>query len=131
MKKLTQAEEEIMLVLWQLKEAVVRDVITKLENPDIPYTTVSTVIRVLEKKGFVSHKAIGTTHIYYPLISKKEYTKLQLKDIVTNYFNGSYSSMASFFARENNLSVDELGQLIEIVGSELKEQKEAGENKDE
>ena len=71
MKKLTKAEEEIMLILWRLREALVRDIIRELENPETPYTTVSTIIRILEKKGFVSHKAYGNTHLYFPLVSKR------------------------------------------------------------
>ena len=74
-KKLTKAEEEIMLILWNLEKATIRDVMNELREPDIPYTTVSTVVRVLEKKGFVGHKAVGTTYIYYPLLNKKEYLK--------------------------------------------------------
>jgi len=112
MKKLTKAEEEIMLILWRLKEALVRDIISELENPDIPYTTVSTVIRVLEKKNFVSHKAFGNTHLYYPLVSKKDYSRAHLKDFVANYFNGSFSTMATFFAREDDISMEELEKML-------------------
>jgi len=112
MKKLTKAEEEIMLILWRLKEALVRDIIAELDNPETPYTTVSTIIRILEKKNFVSHKAYGNTHLYFPLISKKEYSRLQIKEFVSNYFNGSFSTMAAFFAKENNISLQELRELL-------------------
>ena len=121
MKKLTKAEEEIMLILWRLKEALVRDIISELENPETPYTTVSTVIRVLEKKNFVSHKAYGSTYLYFPLVSKKEYSSTQLKDIVGNYFNGSFSGMATFFAKENDISLEELEVIVTELQKELKQ----------
>ncbi|MEA1886500.1 MAG: BlaI/MecI/CopY family transcriptional regulator [Bacteroidota bacterium] len=122
MQRLTKAEEEIMLVLWQLKEAIVRDVLNNLKDPDTPYTTVSTVIRILEKKGFVGHRAVGTTHLYYPLISKKEYLKGYLSRIAKNYFDGSSSNLLTFFARESDLNLKELKGLIEEVESELKKE---------
>ena len=117
--RLTKAEEEVMLVLWRLKESIVRDVIKNLSDPSTPYTTVSTVIRILEKKGFVDHKAVGTTYIYYPLLSKKEYLKVYLSGIVNNYFNGSSSGLVTFFARETNLDLNELKELIDEVDNEL------------
>ncbi|MCF8381109.1 MAG: BlaI/MecI/CopY family transcriptional regulator [Bacteroidales bacterium] len=121
MQKLTKAEEEIMLALWELEEAVVRDVMAELKDPNIPYTTVSTVIRVLEKKGFIGHKSVGNTYIYFPLISKKKYLKDFLPGILRKYFNGSFTEMTSFFAHENDMSLAELSEIIEVVGEELKE----------
>jgi BlaI family transcriptional regulator, penicillinase repressor len=123
MKKLTKAEEELMLILWKLKEALIRDIIAELENPETPYTTVSTIIRILEKKGFVSHKAYGNTHLYFPLVSKKEYSRTQLKDFVSNYFNGSFSSMATFFAKESNVSIDELRVMMAELEKEVQQKK--------
>lgn len=120
-KKLTKAEEEVMIALWEIKEGVVRDVIARMKNTDTPYTTVSTVIRVLEKKGFVDHRAVGNTYLYYPLVSKEKYLRDYLPGIVRKYFNGSFSELASFFARENNLSLEELNELMEVVNEELKE----------
>ena len=120
-KRLTKAEEEIMLILWKLGESTIRDVMTQLNEPGTPYTTVSTVVRVLEKKGFVGHKAIGTTYLYYPLIAKKDYLKGYLSGIVSNYFDGSFSRMAAFFARENDLDMGELHELITDIESELNE----------
>jgi predicted transcriptional regulator len=120
-KRLTKAEEEIMLILWKLGESTIRDVMTQLNEPSTPYTTVSTVVRVLEKKGFVGHKAIGTTYLYYPLITKKDYLKGYLSGIVSNYFDGSFSRMAAFFARENDLDMGELHELITDIESELNE----------
>lgn len=120
-KRLTKAEEEIMLVLWKLGEATIRDIIHELKEPDTPYTTVSTVVRVLEKKGFVDHKAVGTTYLYRPLLNKKEYLKGYLSGIVSNYFDGSFSRLAAFFARENDLKISELQELIGEIETELKE----------
>ena len=124
--RLTKAEEEIMLVLWKLKETIVRDVIKNLSDPETPYTTVSTVIRILEKKGFVGHRAVGTTHLYYPLLSKKEYLKGYLTGIVKNYFDGSSSNLLTFFAKESDLSLEEMKGLIEEVESELEKENEHG-----
>ncbi|HYW95628.1 MAG TPA: BlaI/MecI/CopY family transcriptional regulator [Bacteroidales bacterium] len=118
MKKLTKAEEEIMLILWKIGEGTVRDVIAELENATA-YTTVSTVIRVLEKKGFAGHKAVGTTHLYFPVVSKRDYLHGYLSGVVGKYFNGSFSSMASFFARENDLSMDDLNEILEEVKSDI------------
>ncbi len=120
-KKLTKAEEEVMLALWDIKEGVVRDVLARLRDPETPYTTISTVIRVLEKKGFIAHRAIGNTYLYYPLISKERYLKDYIPGILRKYFNGSFTELTSFFARENNMTIDELTELIDTVSEDLKE----------
>ncbi len=120
-KRLTRAEEEIMLVLWNLNEATIREVINNLDDPKTPYTTVSTVVRVLEKKGIVGHKAVGTTYLYFPLLNKKEYLKGHLSGIASNYFDGSVSRLAAFFAKENDLNLGELQELISEIKSDLKE----------
>ena len=120
-KRLTKAEEEIMLTLWKLREATIREIMSEQSGPDTPYTTVSTVVRVLEKKGFVGHTAVGTTYIYHPLVTKKEYLKGYLSGIVSNYFDGSFSRLATFFARENDLSMGDLQEILADIESELKE----------
>ena len=120
-KRLTKAEEEIMLVLWKLKEATIREVINKLDDPEIPYTTVSTVVRVLEKKEIVGHRAVGTTYLYHPMVEKKDYLKGYLSGIVSNYFDGSFSNLAAFFAKENDLNLSELQNQVGEIESELKE----------
>ena len=120
-KRLTKAEEEIMLILWQLKEATIRDVMNELSDPGTPYTTISTVVRVLEKKGYVGHKAVGTTYLYRPLLGKQDYLKGHLSGIVSNYFDGSFSRMTAFFAREKDLDLRELQEIIEDIENELKE----------
>ena len=120
-KRLTKAEEEIMLILWKLGESTIREVINELSEPQTPYTTVSTVVRVLEKKEFVGHKAVGTTYLYFPLVPKKEYLRGYLSGIVTNYFDGSFTRMAAFFAKENDLDMSDLHELITDIESELRE----------
>jgi len=120
-KRLTKAEEEIMLILWKLGESTIRDVMAELKQAETPYTTVSTVVRVLEKKKFVGHKAVGTTYLYYPQVTKKEYLSGYLSGIVSNYFDGSFSRMAAFFAKENDLDMGELHELMTEIESELKE----------
>ncbi len=122
MKRLTKAEEEVMLALWQLGEATIRDLMEELDQPDTPYTTISTVVRVLEKKGIVDHRAVGTTYLYYPVIEKREYLKGFLTGIVSNYFDGSFSRMAAFFARENDMDLNELQEVIHDIEREIKEE---------
>lgn len=121
MEKLTKAEEEIMLILWEMKEATVRDVINKLDDPDVPYTTVSTVIRILEQKGFLTHKAIGNTYLYKSALPKEDYIKKSLKGFINKYFEGSFTNMASFFATENDISMRELKDMMDEVKDDLKE----------
>jgi BlaI family penicillinase repressor len=120
-KQLTKAEEEIMLILWKLGESTIREVMTELSEPQTPYTTISTVVRVLEKKEFVGHKAVGTTYLYFPLVPKKEYLKGFLSGIVSNYFDGSPTRLATFFARENDLNLAELQEIMSDIESELKD----------
>ena len=110
-----------MLILWKLGESTIREVMTELNEPQTPYTTISTVVRVLEKKEFVGHKAVGTTYLYFPLVPKKEYLKGFLSGIVSNYFDGSPTRLATFFARENDLNLGELQEIMSDIESELNE----------
>ncbi len=112
MKELTRAEEEIMQVLWELDTAYVKDVITRLPEAKPAYNTVSTIVRILQQKGFVGHEAHGKSHKYYPLITKEAYTRSFMTGFVKRYFSGSYQEMVSFFTKEDNLSLTELEQLI-------------------
>lgn len=120
MKTLTRAEEQIMQILWDLKEGVVKDVVEKFEEPRPAYTTVATVLKVLEKKGFVASRKVGNVNLFSPEISKKEYTGFQFSSLLRNYFNGSFPKMATFFAKQNNLSVKELEEMLKITENELK-----------
>jgi predicted transcriptional regulator len=119
MKSLTKAEEQIMQILWDLKEGVVKDIVDKFEDTKPAYTTVATVLTVLEKKGFVTCKKVGNVKLFSPEISKKEYTGFQFKSLLSDYFNGSFPKMATFFARENNLGIEELEEMLKITENEL------------
>ncbi len=118
-RELTKAEDQIMQILWQLKTAFVKDVIEKLPSPKPAYNTVSTIIRILEKKGFVSFKAYGKTHEYFPIIEKDEYSNYYLKSFVNRYFKGSFQDLVSFFAKENKLNITEMEEMIKRVESDL------------
>jgi predicted transcriptional regulator len=119
MKELTKAEEQIMQLLWEQEKAFVKDIVEKMPNPKPAYNTVSTIIRILEKKGFVGYIAYGKTHEYFPLVSRKDYTRNYMKSFIRNYFSGSFQEMVSFFAKEDNMSVADLDELIEDVKRDL------------
>jgi BlaI family transcriptional regulator, penicillinase repressor len=119
MKELTKAEEQVMQLLWKLKKGFVKDIVEMMPEPQPAYNTVSTIIRILEKKGFIGHTAYGNTYEYYPLVSKRDYTKTYLKNFVHNYFSGSYQEMVSFFAREDNMSVSDLDDMVKEVKQDL------------
>ena len=119
MKELTKAEEQVMQHLWKKEKAFVKDLIEEMSEPKPAYNTVSTIIRILEKKGFVGHNAYGKTHEYYPLISKREYTRKFMKNFMRNYFSGSFQEMVSFFAKEDNMSLSELDEMVKDVKRDL------------
>jgi predicted transcriptional regulator len=121
--ELTKAEEQVMQILWEMSEGIVKEMRDRFPDPKPARNTVSTVVRVLEKKGFVGHKAYGNVHVYSPLISKKEYSKGQLFGLLENYFNNSFPVMASFFAREKDLSIKELEGLMKDTRRELEKKK--------
>lgn len=123
MKELTKAEEQLMQILWKLKKGFVKDLIDHIPEPKPAYNTVSTFIRIMEKKGFVGHTAYGKTHEYYPLITKKEYTKLYMKSFIKNYFSNSFQEMVSFFAKEDKMSISEIEKLLMDVKKDLEKEK--------
>ncbi|MGD8535860.1 MAG: BlaI/MecI/CopY family transcriptional regulator [Candidatus Aminicenantes bacterium] len=123
MKELTKAEEQIMQILWKLEKGFVKDVLEHLPKPKPAYNTVSTIVRILEKKGFVSHTAYGKTHEYYPVLSKEEYTRKFLKRFVENYFSDSFKEMVSFFAKEKDMSISELEDTMKMIYREIQKQK--------
>ena len=114
--ELTKAEEQIMQVLWRLKRAFVKDVIKELPEPKPAYNTVSTIIRILQDKGFVGHKAFGKTHEYFPLIEKSKYSNYFLKNFMGKYFGGSFEKLVSFFVKQNDLDVREFEELMKHLG---------------
>lgn len=118
-KELTKAEDQVMQILWKIEKGFVKDIIELMPEPKPAYNTVSTIVRILETKGFVGHKAYGKTHEYFPLITKDKYTKFYLNNLIKGYFNGSFQNLVSFFAKENSLNPTDIEKLID----ELKDQK--------
>jgi len=117
--QLTKAEEQIMQILWDLDEGVVKDIREKFDDPKPARNTISTVLKVLEKKGYVDHRAYANVFLYYPLVSKREYSKHQLFGLLEGYFNNSFPAMTSFFAREKNLSLKDLDRILEEAREDL------------
>ncbi len=121
--QLTRAEEQVMQILWDLGEGLVKDIRDRFDDPKPVRNTVSTVVRILEKKGFVDHKSYGNVHLYFPVVSRDEYSKTQLFGLLESYFDNSFPAMASFFAREKDLSVAELDVLMTETREELSARK--------
>ena len=109
-----------MQVLWELEKGFVNDIVSQLLEPKPAYNTVSTIVRILEQKGFIAHKAYGRTHEYYPLINKEEYSREYLDNFTQNYFSNSYKALASFFANTENLSIRELEEIKVLVEEQIK-----------
>lgn len=115
MQKLTNKEEEIMQILWRLKKAFVKEVMAEIKEDQPHYNTLSTIIRNLEEKGFVSYIAFGNTHQYYPIVKMEEYRKRFMNTAIENYFDNSYKKMVSFFAEEQKISAEELREILAII----------------
>ena len=118
MQELTKAELEIMQVIWRKGRVLVHDILSEMPEPKPAYNTVSTIVRILENKGFVSHKAYGRTHEYYPLVEKEEYTNSYMRGVLDNFFEGSFSRMVNFFSSQKSLSVEEADEIIKMLGGE-------------
>jgi BlaI family transcriptional regulator, penicillinase repressor len=125
MNELTKAEEQIMHVLWKIERGFVKDVVDLLDKPKPAYNTVSTIIRILEKKGFIDHKAYGKTYEYFPIVSKKEYTKTFFGNFLNKYFSNSFQQLVSFFSDENDMSLEEMEKIRILLETEIKNKKEA------
>ena len=115
MKQLTKAEEEVMQVLWLLNKGNVAAIIAQLPEPKPAYNTISTIVRILEDKGFVDHEKVGKGHVYFPLILKADYSNQSINKLVNGYFQGSFQSMVSFFMKKNDLNMKELEEIIEQI----------------
>ncbi|MBB3124061.1 MULTISPECIES: BlaI/MecI/CopY family transcriptional regulator [Mesoflavibacter] len=115
MKPLTKAEEDIMQVLWQLEKANVKDIINILPEPKPAYNTVSTIVRILESKGFVDYEKKGKGHVYFPILKKQDYSNQSLNTLVENYFQGSFKSMVSFFVKKNDINIEELESVLKEI----------------
>lgn len=118
MEKLTNKEEEVMHILWNLEKAFVKDVLAEIKEDKPHYNTLSTIIRNLEDKGYLSYTAYGKTHQYFPIIAKEDYRKRFMNIAINNYFNNSYKNVVSFFAKEEKISVDELKEIIDLIEKE-------------
>jgi BlaI family penicillinase repressor len=112
---LTKAEEEVMQIIWQLDRCLVKDIIEHLGDPDMPHSTVSSVVRILEKKGFVNHKAYGKTYEYFPIISKDDYAQHGVQTLMEKYFGGSPKKLVSFLVQKENMDLKELNDLMKTL----------------
>ena len=114
-KELTKAEEQVMQHLWDLEKGFVKEILAQMPEPKPAYNTVSTIIRILEEKGFVGHRAYGKTHEYFPVVSKEEYSRFSAGNLLSNYFNGSVKELVSFFVNERKLDVNELDEILKSI----------------
>jgi len=112
---LTKAEEEVMHIIWQLDRCLVKDIIDKLGDPDMPHSTISSVVRILEKKGFVDHKAYGKTHEYFPIITKDDYAQHGVTNLMEKYFQGSPKKLVSFLVQSKDIDLKELNDLMKTL----------------
>lgn len=123
MKEITKAQEDILKAIWEIGNGAVSDVLDRLPDPKPAYNTVATVIKVLEKKGYVGHKTYGKTNVYYPTVSRKEYATWVVKDAFTGLFNGSLQQMVSPFIKSRDVDIRELEELRVMLESEINKQK--------
>lgn len=120
-RTLTRAEEEIMRILWQLKKAFVKDILAEMPEPKPAYNTVSTIIRILEKKEVVGYTAYGKTHEYFPLISEEEYKRHEMQQLMVNYFDNSLPNLVSFFVKDNDLKTKDLDEIMKLINDHKNE----------
>ena len=118
MKQLTKAEEEVMHLLWEAQKANVAQLIEQMPEPKPAYNTISTIIRILENKGFVGHEKEGRGYIYHPLVTKEVYSNASMHKMMDSYFNGSFKSMVSFFVKKNDLDVKELESILREINKD-------------
>ena len=123
MKPLTKAEEQVMQVLWKLDTPFLREIIDAMPNPKPHQNTIATLLKILVEKEFVGITVMGRQHQYYPLVSKEEYSKRTIKQIVKGYFEGSFSNVVSFMVRENNISIEELESLLQQIKKQQSQKK--------
>lgn len=120
-KELTKAEEQIMQIIWDIEKGFVNDIIEKLPHPKPAYNTVSTIVRILESKGFVSHESFGKSHRYYPIITKEEYRSFMAGKLLTGYFDNSVENMLSYFLEEKKLNLKDADHLLTLIENAKKE----------
>ncbi|MBN1988241.1 MAG: BlaI/MecI/CopY family transcriptional regulator [Bacteroidales bacterium] len=124
MKELTKAEEQVMQYLWKLEKGFLKDIIDEFPEPRPANTTVATVVRVLVKKGFIGYTIFGKTNQYYPLISKKSYTREYMRGVFSSLFNNSVQKFTSFFTREQDLSLTELEEMKALIEEQIQSKKQ-------
>ncbi|WP_158860326.1 BlaI/MecI/CopY family transcriptional regulator [Lunatibacter salilacus] len=115
MKELTRAEEQVMQILWDIERGFVKDLLAKMQSPKPAYNTISTIVRILERKGFVDHQAYGKSHEYFPIVSKDEYRRFSIDNLLSGYFSGSFANLASFFAKDGKMELQDLERILEEV----------------
>lgn len=120
MEKLTNKEEQIMQILWQIKEGFVNDIMEQMPEPKPHYNTLSTIVRLLEEKGFVAHKSYGKSHQYFPVISLEDYRGVYVTDSIKKYFGNSVSNLVNYFVKEEKLSEEEIRELMHIIENNKK-----------
>ncbi|MGY4386395.1 BlaI family penicillinase repressor [Pedobacter sp. UYP24] len=123
MKELTKAEEQIMQVLWEIKKGFVKDVLAHLPEPKPATTTVSTIIRILEGKGFIDHEAFGTTHQYFPIVGIETYKEFAAGKLLNSYFGNSVEKMFSFFIKQEKVDLKEADEILKLIENLKKTQK--------
>lgn len=111
-KSLTRAEEETMQYIWQLGRCTVSNIIDEIKDPKPPHSSISSIVRILERKGFVDHKSYGRTYEYFPLITKEDYSKGSVLSLIREYFDGSTQQLVSFLVAKEETSIEELQELI-------------------
>jgi len=124
MKEITKAQEDLLKALWNIKEGAVSDILDSLPHPKPAYNTVATVIKVLEKKGYVAHKTYGKTHVYFAVVSRNEYAQYVLKDTFKGLFNSSLPQLVSSFVGNRDISLHELEELKDMLEKEIKNKKQ-------
>ncbi|MCG8319445.1 MAG: BlaI/MecI/CopY family transcriptional regulator [Cytophagales bacterium] len=123
MKQLTKAEEAVMQILWKIQKGFLADIMKEMPDPKPANSTVSTFIKILERKGFISHRTYGKIHEYFPRVSKEQYTKDHLNGLLEKYFSNSYTKMVSFLSKSEDLSIQEIEEIITMLQNQMKERK--------
>src|SRR5688572_28875202 len=120
---LTKAEDKAMKILWSIEKGLLRDIVNEYEDPKPAYTTVATIFKILEKKGFVGRTPVANSHEYYPLVARKDYTTQSVKSLVENYFSSSFKNMVSEFSNNENMTTGDMQELIEYFEKQIEEKK--------
>jgi BlaI family transcriptional regulator, penicillinase repressor len=120
---LTKAEEKAMKILWSIKKGLIRDIVNEYEDPKPAYTTVATIFKILERKGFVGRTPVANSHEYYPLVERQEYTTRSVKSLMENYFSNSLKNMVSEFSSQENLSTKDMQELIDHLQKQIQQKK--------